>query len=124
MKKYFFLMIILCLVSNVAYSMHNNNIQLDPWSEGQLIERVKAENVDRGYWPEGVVVTLEKLCKISGNNGVDTKYFVRAVGRYDGYVDVQFTTGATERRPARLGKATEGYFKREELESFGLQLPD
>ena len=49
MKKslLFFLMIIFCLISNVAYSM---SIDLDEASKTKLIEQVKKENVDRGYW--------------------------------------------------------------------------
>lgn len=67
-------MIIFCLISNVAYSM---SIDLDEASKTKLIEQVKKENVDREYWPSDVVVRLEQFYKMSGNNGSDTRYFLK-----------------------------------------------
>lgn len=121
MKNQFFLMIIFCLISNVAYSMSTG---LDEASEAKLTERVKKENVDRGYWPRDVDVKLEQFYKIPGNNGSDTRYFVRAVGYYSGFAKVDYSSGATNLFPARLGKGTEGSFGKEELESLGVQLPE
>ena len=120
MKNQFFLMIIFCLISNVAYSML---IDLDEASKAKLIEQVKAENVKRGYWPSDVVVRLEQFYKMLDNNGSNTRYFVRAVGSYDGYV-AKSVSGATAFYRARLGKGTEGSFSKEELESLGVQLPE
>lgn len=120
MKNQFFLMMIFCLLSNVAYSM---SIDLDDASRAKLIEQVKAENVKRGYWPSYVAVRLEQFYKMTNNNGSDTRYSVRAVGSYDGYAQVKSVSGATVLYPARLGKGTEGSFRKEELESLGVQLP-
>lgn len=119
MKSQFFLMIIFCLISNVAYSM---SINLDEESKAKLIEKVKQENVERKYWPSDVSVRLEQFYKMPGN-GSDTRYFVRAVGSYGGYVKVEYPSGPTILCPAPLGKGTQGYFSKEELESLGVQLP-
>ncbi len=119
-SRLFFLMIIFCLISNIAYSMP---IDLDEASKANLIEHVKKENVDRGYWPSDVTVKLEQFYKMPDNNGSDTRYFVRAVGFYAGFVKVEDSSGATF-LPARLGKGTEGSFRKEELESLGVQLPE
>lgn len=121
MKNQFFLMIIFCLISNVAYSM---SIDLDKASEAKLIEQVKKENVKRGYWPSDVTVRLEQFYKMPDTNGSNTRYFVRAVGSYDGYVQVESGSGTKMLYSARLGKGTEGYFRKEELESLGVQLPE
>lgn len=121
MKNQFFLMIIFCLISNVAYSM---SIDLDDESKAKLIEQVKKENVKRGYWPSDVAVRLEQFDKMRNNNGSDIRYFVRAVGFYDGYVQVNSGSDATVLYPVRLGKGTEGSFRKEELESLGVQLPE
>lgn len=85
---------------------------------------MKAENVARGYWPSDVIVRLEQFYKKTDNNGSDTRYFVRAVGSYNGYVQVETVSGAKILYPARLGKGTEGSFHKEELESFGVQIPE
>ena len=123
MKNQFFLMIIFCLISNIAYSM---SIDLDDASKAKLIEQVKAENIKRGYWPSDVAVRLEQFYKMTNNNGSDTRYFVRAVGSYYAFVQVKFSSGSgvTALYPARLGKGTEGSFRKEELESLGVQLPE
>lgn len=121
MKNQFFLMIISCLISNIAYSM---SIDLDAESKAKLIEKVKAENIERRYWPSDVVVRLEKLHKMPGDSDSDTRYFVRAVGSYDGYVRVESASGATVLYPAKIGKGTEGSFRKKELESLGVQLPE
>ena len=121
MKNQFFLMMFFCLLSNVAYSM---SIDLDDASKAKLIEQVKAENVKRGYWPSNVVVRLEQFHKMTNNNSSDTRYFVRAVGSYGGYVQVQYGSGPTILYPAPLGKGTQGSFSKEELESLGVQLPE
>ncbi len=120
MKNQFFLMIIFCLISNVTCPM---SIDLDDASKAKLIEQVKAENVKRGYWPSDVAVRLEQFYKMT-NNGSDTRYFVRAVGSYDGYVHIESGSGATMLYRARLGKGTEGSFRKEELESLGVELPE
>lgn len=117
MKNQFFLMIIFCLISNVAYSM---SIDLDEASKAKLIEQVKAENVNRGYWPSDVVVRLEKFYKMPDNNG----FFVRAVGSYNGLAVVECVSGDKKLFCVRLGKGTEGSFSKEELESLGVQLPE
>lgn len=121
MKNQFFLMIFSCLISNAAYSMP---INLDEASETKLIEQVKAENVARGYWPSDVVVQLEQFYMMPGNNGSDARYFVRAVGSYAGYVQIETVSGAKMLRPVRLGKGTEGSFSKEELELLGVQIPE
>lgn len=121
MKNQLFLMIIFCLISNVAYSM---SINLDEESKAKLIEKVKQENVERKYWPSDVSVRLEQFYKMPGNNSSDTRYFVRAVGSYGGYVQVQYGSGPTILYPAPLGKGTQGSFSKEELESLGVQLPE
>lgn len=121
MKNQLFVMIIFCLISNVAYSM---SIDLDEASKAKLIEQVKAENVKRGYWPSDVAVRLEQFYKMTDNNGSDTRYFVRAVGSYDGCAQVKSGSGAIMLYPARLGRGTEGSFRKEELESLGVQLPE
>jgi hypothetical protein len=121
MKNQFFLMIIFCLISNGAYSM---SINLDEASEAKLIKQVKEENIGRGYWPSDVAVRLEKFYKIPGKNDSNTRYFVRAVGSYDGYAQIEYDDGAKILRPVRLGKATEGSFSKKELESWGVQLPE
>jgi len=121
MKNQFFLMIIFCLISHVSYPML---IDLDEASKVKLIEQVKAENVDRMYWPSNVVVRLEQFYKMPDTNGSDTRYFVRAVGSYDRHVEVKLSSGDTILRRARIGKGTEGSFCKEELESLGIQLPE
>ncbi len=120
MKNQFFLMIIFCLISNVAYSMSD----LNETSKAKLIKKVKTENVNRGYWPSDVAVRLEQFHKMPGNNGSDARYFVRAVGSYDGYVQVEYDSGAKVLYPKRLRKGTEGSFSKEELESLGILLPE
>jgi hypothetical protein len=100
------------------------SIDLDEASKAKLLEQVKAENIQRGYWPSDVVVRLEKFHKMPNKNGVDTRYFVRAVGSYNGYARVKSASGDIVFCPARLGKGTEGSFRKEELESLGVQLPE
>ncbi len=116
MKKQFFLKIIFCLISNVAYSM---SINLDDASRAKLIEQVKAESINRGYWPSDVVVRLEQFYQMPNE-----RYFVRAVGSYDGYVKIEHASGAAILSRARLGKGTQGSFSKQELESFGVELPE
>ena len=41
-----------------------------------------------------------------------------------GSIRIEYDNGTNIMRPQRLGKATEGYFRKEELESFGVQLPE
>lgn len=121
MKNQFFLMIIFCLISSAAYSM---SIDLDKTSKAKLIEQVKKENVNRGYWPSNVVVRLEQFYKVPGTNDSDTSYFVGAVGSYDGFALVEYSSGDKIFYPVRLGKGTEGSFRKEELESLGIHLPE
>lgn len=116
MKNRFFNLIIFCLISNIVYSM---SIDLDEASKAKLIEQVKAENVRRGYWPDDVTVRLERFYKKS-----DTEFFVRAVGSYNGHVLVEYDSGNKLLLPTRLGKATEGSYRKEELQSLGVQLPE
>lgn len=115
MKNQIFLMIIFCLISPVTCPM---SIDLDDASKAKLIEQVKAENVKRGYWPSDVVVRLEQFYKMP-----DAKYFVRAVGSYDGYLLTEYGSAKTI-CIARLGKGTQGVFSKEELESIGVQLAE
>lgn len=121
MKNRFFLMIAFCLISNVSYSML---IDLDDASKAKLIAQVKKENVQRKYWPSDVVVRLEQFYKMPSNSDSNEKYFVRAVGSYQGYTMVTYNSGATQFFSARLGKGTEGSFSKTELESLGIQLPE
>jgi hypothetical protein len=100
------------------------SIDLDEASKAKLIEQVKKENVERGYWPSDVVVRFEKFYKIPDNNGSDTRYFVRAVGSYDGLAVVEYGSEGKKLFCVRLGKGTEGSFSKEELESLGVQLPE
>lgn len=119
MKNQFFLMIVVCLISNVAYSM---NIDLDSASQAKLLEQAKKDNVSRGYWPISVRVSLERFYKVE-NTALSPSYCVRVVGHYQGFVDVELNSGITQRYPAMLGKATEGIYSKEELEVLGVQLP-
>lgn len=116
MKNQLFLMIIFCLISHVAYSM---SINLNEESKAKLIEQVKAENINRGYWPSDVVVRLEQFYEMPNE-----RYFVRAVGSYDGYLKIEHNSGAAIFSHARLGRGTQGSFSKQELESFGVQLPE
>jgi nitrous oxide reductase accessory protein NosL len=120
MKNQFFLMIIFCLISNVAHSM---SINLDEASKAKLIEQVKAENVKRGYWPSDVAVRLEQFYMMPGNNGSDTRYFVRAVGSYARFAQPKPDSEATPPYIV-IGRGTQGSFRKEELESLGVRLPE
>jgi len=96
--------------------------KLDGESQAKLIERVKKENVERGYWPSDVIIRLEQFYKMPS----DTKYFVRAVGSYASrYVKAEYPSGTTVIYPKYpISKGTEGYFRKEELESLGIKLPE
>lgn len=109
------LMTISCLISNIAYSM---SIHLDEASKAKLLEQVKKENIEARNWPSDVVVRLDQFYKMP-----DARYFVKAIGSYMGYIRVEYDNGTEELCPQRLGKATKGYFTKEELELLGIQLP-
>lgn len=96
------------------------SIDLDETSKAKLIEQVKKENVERRYWPSDVAVRLEKFYRIPG----ETRYFIRAVGSYNGHLLIEHSSGDKKPLPVRLGKGTEGYFSKEELESLGILLPE
>lgn len=120
MKNQFFLMIIFSLTSNVAYSMA---IVLDEVSKAKLIEQVKKENVNRGYWPSDVVVRLEEFYKMP-DNGSNSRYFVRAVGSYNARAEIEFKSGDKKICSIPVGKGTEGVFSEEELKSLGIQVSE
>ena len=123
MKKslLFSLVVIFCLISNVAYSAP---IDLDEASKAKLIRQIKRENVTEGRWADNASVTLEEFYKVQDNNDSNAKYFVRAVGTYPCPAIVEYPSGAIDVIfPVPLSKRVSGYFSKEELESWGIQLP-
>ena len=73
------------------------------------------------------MVRLEQFYKMPGNNGSDTRYFVRAIGSYASvFVKAEYSSEVTVIYPKHpISKGTEGYFSKEELESLeGVRLPE
>lgn len=100
------------------------SLYLDQANESKLLEQVRKKNLERGYWPADVVVRLEQFGKVSGFHGSDARYFFRAVGSYRGLVKVENPGELPYYCRMQVGKGTEGYFSKKELESLGIRLSE
>jgi hypothetical protein len=117
MKNQLFLIMVFCFFSNIICSME---INLDETSKANLIAQVTKENLSREYWPADVEVELERfdLIKDACEYTANPKYHVRVVGRVK-RIHVE------NDRPVLLiiRRDTSGWYFKNELNSFGVNLP-
>lgn len=121
MKKYIFLVTILCILSNVAYSMGLQD--LDPTSKSCLLAYARRKSVTDNYWPTDATVTLIKFDHVNEADRKDEpelEYAVRFLGRYT--TEVTLPDGTKYMQPQ--GRYRSAFMSVATLRNIGVTLPE